>query len=263
MYYFILLWLALFALLYFLITGQLPAEERFNIKKFVRHLAPIAAAVLFFIAGTPLFMTPVAGLLLAMMAWYVVNWVADIIQNRSRVKIKQASRDFITTSSALLNAGKNFGEVVKRASEQLEPPLANDLQDMGAKKIMAGASFPRMFKDLAIKYKVKELSAIANIVEATEFAGGVRAAARGFSRLGTGLRRNDQRIAERAKATMEPKVAAYAVIAVLAVGLLMDATLAREYFMPVKGRVVLTVAMALLFGLVVITKKLSESKDLD
>jgi len=259
----VLLMLTIFTLLYFLITGELPAQERVKPKKIAEHAIPLAIAAVFFTGGSLVFMSPLSGFLSAVLGWLLVAWLKDYLNKREYRKIKEGSRDFISSATALLRSGLAMPEVINKTAAQLKPPLSEDFQAMYARYEMAGSKFPKMFKDLAAKYGVQEFDAISSIVSATEYSGGGQAAAKGFARLGSALRKRDKLLAERAKETMEPMIAAWVVIVMMLAGIVVDVTFLRDMFQDAAAKLVLSAALALTLLMLVMARKLGQSKDLD
>lgn len=259
----VLLLLTIFTLLYYLITGKLPVQERIEPQKIAAHGVPLAVAAVFFTGGAFVFMSPLSGILCAVLGWQLVFWAREYLHQREYRQTKEAARDFISAATALLRSGLAMPEVINKTSAQLKPPLSEEFQAMYAKYEMAGTKFPKMFKELAGKYGLQEFDAISSVVAATEYSGGGQAAAKGFARLGGALRQKDKLLAERAKENMEPMIAAWVVIAIMLTGLVVDVTFLRDMFQDAGARLVLSAALALTLIMLIMARKLGQSKDLD
>lgn len=253
--------LSLFLLFYSLTVGEYPDPS--SIKEAVLRFAlPGGGAVAFFIVASALFKTPIAGLFWAIFGWFVPGWIIEAVKERRQTRLRNLAKDFVASAAGLYAVGQMTSEVVRVMAERFPEPFASEFRDMIAVRNMnPHASFPRMFDNLAEKYGLSEFKAVSTILAASERAGGPLAASRGLKRLGAALRQRDRLLMERAKAIMEPKIAAVATIAILSVGLLLDATAFGQYFEGI-GRIVVAASSALLVGLVFMTKRIAQSKDL-
>lgn len=257
----LLLLLSLALLFYSLLVGDFPDEP--GIKKIIsRYLLPAASAGLTFLICSNLFMSPITGLLWAILGWVFPRWVMDYRQNKRRAYLKGLTRDFVVSAAGLYSVGKVTADVVRIMADRFPKPLSDDFQGMiGVWNSSPSASFPRMFEQIAKKYNLPEFHAVATILSASERTGGPLAAARGLKKLGEALRSQDRMLRERNKAMMEPKAAAYLVIGILTVGLVADVTVFRDYYSG-SGKIVLSAASALYIGLIFMVNNLTQQKDL-
>ncbi len=257
----ILLLISLLLLFYSLTVGQFP--DITNLKKVIqRFVLPGGSAVFFFLAGTLLFQTPLAGLPWAILGWFIPGWITDAVYNHKQDRLRDLARDFVTSASGLFAAGQMTSEVVRTMADRLPEPLAAEFQDMiRTRNVSPHASFPRMFNDLSEKYNLSEFKAVSTILSASDQAGGPTAAAKGLKRLGHALRQRDRLIKERKKAIMESKIAAIVVVIILAVGLLLDATLFKHLFEG-PGKFIMAFSSMLLVGLIFIITNVMRFKDL-
>lgn len=255
-----LLFLSLFLLFWCLILGEPPVE---NVRKFLaRRGLSTGSAVLCLLVGSLLFGTPVAGLFWGLLGWHLPDWITGYIEEKKRARLRALATDFVAAAAGLYAAGQLTPEVVKTAAERFPEPLASDFEDMiAARNMNPYASFPRMFETLAEKRGLPEFRAVAAIVAASERAGGPASAANGLKRLGRALRQRDELLAERAKATLEPRMAAYVTVLILLGGLFLDATLLRHFFEG-PGKLVLAAASGLVVGLAFMVRKIAKQDDL-
>lgn len=262
-FFVLLLALALFLLFYALAGGPLPAGERTRALA-VRLGPPAASAGLAFLAASALFGTPLAGLSWAALGWLLPGWIRDFLAARRRARLGALARDFAAAAAGMYAAGQTTPEVVRAAADEFPEPFRTDFADMVAERERnRNFSFPRAFRELAGKYGLPEFRAVAEILEASERAGGPRAAARGLERLGRALRQRDRLLVERAKALAEVKMAGYVVVGLLLAGLAADATALRHYFSEGSGKLAAGAASAFVAGLILMLRKFSANPDLE
>jgi tight adherence protein B len=236
-----------------------------NIKDWLVHLGlPAISVVVAFLLGALVCRTPLAGVIWAVMGWFVPDWVGGVIAEKKQAVLRGEAKSFITSAAGLYAAGQVTPEVVKTASTRFPEPLAGEFQVMlGRRNTDKKASFPIMFENLAAKYDLPEFKAVAAIIAASEKAGGPRAAAEGLKQLSTALRARDRRMQERRKETLEPMLAALVAILLIVAGFLLDITLlAHYYFSAPAGRIVLSGTSALILIMVLIVMKAVGPKDL-
>ncbi|MGI9951304.1 type II secretion system F family protein [Moorellaceae bacterium AZ2] len=256
----VLLFLSLFSLFYTLISKESPAGSLFFYC--IRHGVKVASAATFLLLGILAFQTPIAGFFWGLLGWHLPTWLAGYREQKRVARLRSLVSDFVAAAAGLYAVGQTTPEVVKNASERFPEPLAGEFKGMlAARRLNPLASFPKMFEAVGEKWGLPELKAVAAIVAASERAGGPRAAAQGLKRLGCALRQRDRLLAERAKATLEPRIAAYVTISILLLGLLLDATVFRGMFEGT-GRLVLAAASGLVVGLVFMVRKLFGEEDL-
>jgi len=256
-----LLLASMFLLFYSLTVGRFPDTHRIK-DMVVRYVLPAGSALLFFAAVTALLRTPAAGLFWAVLGWFIPSWVIRASEEKKRSRLRNMTKDFVTSAAGLYAAGQMTPEVVKVMAERFPEPFASEFQNMVNMRNMSPyASFPRMFERLANKYGLSEFKAVSAIVAASERAGGPVAASKGLKRLGRALRQRDRLIKERAKATMEPRTAVVVAIVFLSVGFLLDATVFREMFEGA-GKLIMVASSALLVGLIFMVNKITRSEDL-
>lgn len=258
----ILLFLSLFALFYLLTGGILP-ETRTGKDYIMRYGSSIIGAGLFFIAGTVIFLTPLSGLLWAVLGWFVPGWVMGKVQQTKQARLMELAKSFITTATGLFAARQTTFDVIEVASRRFPEPFAGEFQNMLAqRKLNQYFSIPSAFEGMAAKYNLPELKAAGAILEASEHAGGPVAAAKGFKRLNHALKQRDKLIQERTKATMEPKIAAGVTIVLLGLGIIADATVWRDLYSQGAGKIVLALSSGLLVGMILMTNKITRSQDI-
>lgn len=255
----LLLLASLFLLFYCLTAKELPEPEAIKAWVLAKGLGAASAAGCFALAS--LLWGPLAGLPWALLGWRLPGWLREAREARRRTRLSALARDFITAAAGMYAAGQTTPEVLRRLAERMSEPLAGEFEGMVARREARGASVPAMFGELAQKYGLPEFGAVARIIAASERAGGPQAAARGLKRLGQALRQKERLAVERAKATMEPKIAAAVTVAILGVGLLLDGTALRAYFAG-GGRLVLAAASGLVVGMLFMLKKIGRSEDL-
>ncbi|RDV81238.1 type II secretion system F family protein [Ammonifex thiophilus] len=256
----LLLFLSLFSLFYTLLSDRSPAGSLFFY--LLGHAAQAASAAAFLLLGTSLFNTPLAGVFWGILGWHLPAWIRNYIEGRRLARLRSAVTDFVAAAAGLYSANQTTPEVVRAAAGRFPDPLGSDFREMlEERQRNVYASFPEMFEELAERRKLPELRAVAAIVRASELAGGPPAAARGLKRLGRALRQRDRLLAERAKATLEPRIAACVTVGILLFGLLLDATLFRSLFSGAGG-FVLAAASGLVVGLVFMVRKISAQEDL-
>ncbi|MBC7105318.1 MAG: type II secretion system F family protein [Firmicutes bacterium] len=255
----LMLFASLFGLFFCLTARELPEPEAVRAWLFGKGLAA-ASALGCFAAASALWGVP-AGIPWAALGWRLPEWAREIRSTKRRAKLSAAARDFVTAAAGMYAAGLTTPEVLRRLAERLPEPLGPELERMAARRELAGQPVPAMFAEVARRYGLAEFSAVARIVAASERAGGPQAASRGLKRLAQALRQKERLAAERAKATIEPRIAAVVTVAVLGAGLLLDGTILRPYFAG-GGRLVLAAASALVVGMLFLLRKISRSEDL-
>jgi len=254
----------LFILFYALTGGPLPEISLDRIKNIsLSFVLPAGCAAGVFILSTFIFGTPLAGLPWSITGWFLPLWIQRYIQAKRQSRLRALARDFITSSAGLYSAGQVTQEVIAATAERFPEPLGADFRDMLAqRRTNPYVSTKKMFEDMGNKYELPEFRAVAEILAASERAGGPQAAARGLKRLGRALRQRDRLISERQKALLEVKIAATVVISILLGGLLLDVTALREMFSQPAGKVVLGLSSGVVVGLIFMTKKITQSPDL-
>jgi len=253
------LFASLFLFFFTLTVKELPEPETVKAWMLGKGLGAASAVACF--AAAALLWGPLAAVPWAFLGFRLPGWIGEIRRTRRKARLSAAARDFVTAAAGMYSAGLTTPEVLRRMSERMPEPLGSELAKMVARREMAGVSVAPMFGDLARRYDLPELEAVARIVSASERAGGPLAASKGLKRLGQALRQKERLAAERAKATMEPKIAAVVTLAILGAGLLLDGTVFRQYFAG-PGRLVVAVASALVVGMVFIYRKVGRSEDL-
>lgn len=256
----LLLFLSLFSLFYTLISGESPAGNL--VLYCLDHGIRVATAAGLLVVGSLLFKTPIAGFFWGLLGWHLPAWIGNYGEQKKHARLRAMVSDFVAAAAGLYAVGQTTPEVVKNAAERFPEPLATDFKGMmAARKLNPLASFPKMLEAIGERRNLPEFKAVAAIVAASERAGGPKAAARGLKRLGRALRQRDRLLAERAKATLEPRIAAYVTISILLLGLMLDATVFRSLFEG-GGRLVLAAASGLVVGLVFMVRKLFGQEDL-
>jgi len=256
-----LLFLSLFMLFYSLTVGRYP-EARTLKEKYLPYALSAGGALAFFIVGSILFQSPVSGFVWGVLGWFVPGWGKRAVLGKKKARLRSLARDYITSSAGLYAVGQTTPDVVRIMAARFPEPLRKEFEDMiGTLTGSPYASFPKMFENLSKKYDLKEFGAVSAILSASARAGGPAAASKGFKRLGKALRQIGKLINERVKAVMESKIAAVVTISILLAGLLLDATLFREYFQGV-GRLVMDASSILVVGLIMMAVKINRSDDL-
>jgi len=252
----VVLFFALFLLSFTLITGELP--ELSGRRDWLKAAGtPVALALAGFVAGTMAFLSPLAGIFLAVLAWRVTVFLLAAAHARQRSLVARQVRDLVTAAAGMFGAGKTAAEVLETAAGHIADPLGADLAVCLARSRGAREPLPRLLFDLATCWDRPELRAMADIVRFGEDTGGRRAVSRGLFRLGEALRRRDRLLAERAKGVAEPALAAWLALAILSGGLITDATVVRPLFAAsVAGRVDLALGLGVIVVLVFVVLRL-------
>ncbi|MDI6906425.1 MAG: type II secretion system F family protein [Thermoanaerobacterales bacterium] len=257
--------MSLFLLFRTLATGESPVKQdpRSLVASLVlRGGTCLGTAVALFFIGTTFLGTPVSGLALGLLGWFLPHWIEEVIASRRQAKLRALARDFITSAAGLYSGNQTTIEVVRLAAERFGPPFGREFEDMVAQnKFNRGASFKQMFEAMGEKYGLDELRAVGHIIAASEIAGGPQAAARGLKRLGEALRQRDKQLSDRKKGLFEPLVAGVVALLGILAGLVLDVTIARPYF-DGAGRWILTASTVLMVGMAFAVMRLSSAKDL-
>lgn len=253
---------SVFLLFYSLTVGVFPDAD--NVRRLVvRHGVSGMYALLAFLLASTVFQTPLAGLVWGVFGWLVPGWIGKSIEGKRRARLKNMVKDFVASAAGLYAVGQVTPEVIRTVADRFAEPLAGEFRNvLAARNLNPNVSIPRMMGDTARKYRVPELEAVAAILAASERIGGPAAASRGLKRLGQALRQRDRLQTERAKATLEPRLAAVVVISILVMGLALDVTIFSGLFRG-QGRMVLALSSALVAGLVLLANKISASDDLE
>lgn len=254
----------LFLFFYFLTVKELPEPGAVRAWLATRGVCAACAAGCF--AGAALLWGVLAAVPWAVFGWKLPDWVAETREAKRKARLAALARDFVAGAAGIYAAGLTTRDVLERMSERVGEPLASDLRDMFAERETADVtkeekSVPAMFARLAKKYGLEEFNGVAKIISASEYAGGPQAAARGLKRLAQAMRQKERLAVERAKATIEPRIAAVVTIAILGAGLLLDGTLLRPYFAG-GGRFVLAAASCLVVGMLFLMRRIGRSEDL-
>ncbi len=259
---YVLLILSFFLLIYAVVGGPLP--DLYNIKeKILRYSTQVVSVLVLFILTSMIFGTPFAGIFWGILGWFLPIWIENAIRDIRQSKLRAQSKDFITSAAGLYAANQVTPEVIQTTADRFPEPFASEFKEMLVKRqTNQSESFPKMFRDLAEKYGLSELRAVAAILAASENAGGPRSSAAGLKRLGGALRDNDRRMAERKKRLIEVKIASIVVILILLMGLAFDVTVIRGLFAESSGKIVLGLASMVVVGLIIMFKKVNQSPDL-
>ena len=260
----VLLLLTLSVLFYTIAGGELPNINFDKIKSnVIRFAIPLSSAAGVFFLSSVILGTPLAGISWGFLGWFLTQWILQALGTRRKNRLRALAKDFVTTSAGLFSAGQVTPEVISTMAGRFPEPLGTDLKEILARrKTNPHASFSRMFEELGEKYQLSEFKAMAAILDASERAGGPRAAASGLKRLGLALRQRDRLYTERQKSLVEVKIAGIVVILLLIAGLLLDVTSFRSMFVEPSGKVVLGISSAITVGLIFMTRKISQSPDL-
>jgi tight adherence protein B len=262
----ILLALSLFLLFYFLFLKDAGAGKiESGIKSWFKRFAlPTVFAVAAFLLGTLVCRTPLAGVIWAVLFWFVPDWAGGFIAERRKSALRGGVKNFIAAAASLYAAGQVTPEVIRIASQRFPEPLRGDFNIMlGRRNTDSRASFPGMFEELSEKYGLPEFKALAAIVAASERAGGPRAAAEGLKQLSAALRSRDRLLHERRKETLEPVIAAGVAIILISLGFLLDVTLlSRLVFSAPGGKIALSIVSLLILIMFLAIMKGVTSQDL-
>lgn len=249
------LFLSLFVFFYLITGGEVPDESK--LKYYAKnYLIPGISAFLFFLFFTMFLKTPLSGLVWAVLGWHVPGSVMQYVKLRKKKMIREQIKNFVASSAGLFAVGMTAPEVLRISADTIGEPLKTEFKNMiAARNLNPQASIPRMFKDLAQKYELSEFEAVSSIIAASEKAGGPQAVSKGMKRLGSALRQRDRLAAEREKAVIEPKIAAYVVIFLLVLGIFVDGLFLSRYFETFAGRIVLFVNSAMTVGLIFLARR--------
>lgn len=240
---------------------ELPEKD--SVLLFIRKLGiPALSMVIFFLAGSALFMTPVAGVFMAALGWYLAVQVERYFTTYQSRQVQKQIKDFVTSATSLYMADNTSPEVIQMSATYMSEPIASELQNMLVERQLKGTTFPVMFNRLAGRYQVPELGAIAKIIEAGEITGGSRSIARGLSRLGDAMRRRDKILTERYRGILEPAIAAVLVMVILIITAILDTTMFRAVFVENGlARLMLGLGVGIISGLAIFTLNLFKNKD--
>ncbi|WP_449241487.1 type II secretion system F family protein [Desulfoscipio gibsoniae] len=225
-----LLLASLFLLFYSIKVGEFPEVN--TIKGFIINMGlPFTSAAIVFFITTLLFMSPFSGALFAVLGWQLPGWTREHFKNQKLKVYKEHTKNFITSAGGLYGAGLVTSEVIRTLAPRFPEPFASEFQSMIARRDLdPQASIPKMLNEIADRYNLSELRAQAAVIASADNAGGPPAAARGSKRLGRALRLRDELIQQRKEATYEPQIASVIVLCILGAGLVLDATIWRDYF---------------------------------
>ncbi|MGB9887993.1 MAG: type II secretion system F family protein [Moorellales bacterium] len=250
---------SLFLFFYCLTARELPEPEAVGAWLAEKGLGAVSAAGCFALAS--LLWGPLAGIPWAFLGLKLPGWVREGVEARRKARLSAAARDLVQAAAGMYAAGMTTPQVLRKLAERLPEPLGPALGEIAAERDWTGRTAPEGLRRLAEEHGLAELSAVAKILEASSRAGGAQAAAAGLKRLALALRQKERLLAERAKATIEPRIAALVTVLVLGAGLLADGTLLRPYFVG-GGRLVLAAGSALVVGMLFLLRKISRSEDL-
>jgi len=254
----VVLFLAIFVVSFVSLTGEL-TELTGRADWWKAAAAPAVATVTGFGVGTAAFLSPLAGIFLAILAWRVTRFITADAHGRRRSLVGKQVRDLVAAAAGMFGAGKTAAEVLEAAAGHIGDPLAADLAVCVARSRGAREPLPRLLLDLAACWDLPELRAMADIARFGEDTGGRRAVSRGLVRLGDALRRRDRLLAERAKGVAEPALAAWVALAILSGGVVTDATALRSLFaVSLAGRVDLALGLGVIVTLVFMVLRLLE-----
>jgi len=246
----IALFLCLAAAIYFAVSKDIPKQE--TIVDFFHKLGlPALVSAGFFMAGSVAFMSPIAGVFLAGLGWFLTGIIENYISNRKTWKVSTQIKDFVTSATSLYMANNTTPEVINAASTYLADPLSFELRNMLLQRNLKNIGFPAQFHNLFEKYEIPEFDAISKIIGAGEMTGGSRSIAGGLSRLGDAMRRRERMRAEQKRSTLEPALGAGLAVLILIIAAICDATAFRSVFAqsPLL-RTALSVGVGIICGLI-------------
>lgn len=224
-----LLVVALFSVFYLLFGGEYP--EIRSVKAFILRIGlPFAFALTILIVTTPILMSPVSGMLLAILGWQIPGWIQEMVSFKRLKKNRDLAQNLATTAANLYGGGMVNEEVFNHLSERFPEPFKTEFKQMVTRRQLdSSTSFAEMLEEMADKYELPELRAKGKILSASK-SGGSKSTAKGMKRLARALRLRNELISERIEATREPKIAVYIVLGIIGGGILLDVTYFREYF---------------------------------
>lgn len=258
----LLLLASLFLLFYSLKVGEFPEIK--TVKEFIIHIGiPFLSATVVFFITTVFLLSPISGALFAVLGWQFPGWIKDSAKYKRLKKHREHAKNFVTSAGGLYGAGLVTPEVIRTLATRFPDPFALEFQSMVARRDLdPTTSIPKMLNEIADKYNLSELRAQAAVIAAADNAGGPPAAARGSKRLGKALRLRDELIQQRVEATYDPKIASMAVLYILGIGLLLDATVWREYFKD-GGQLVMAFSSLLFVGITLMARRAVKVDDIN
>lgn len=251
----------LFFLIYSVIVGEYPEIKTFKDK--LKHIGvPLICAAAFLTIGKIIFMSMLSGLIWAVVGWYMPLHIMRAREKAKRKKYGKMTRDFIATAASIYGSGQTTSEVIGIAAKNFAEPFASEFQAIsGQVGLNRNVNYHSMIEKMGEKYKVKELSAVAPIIKATEYAGGPLAAAASLRELSIALKDRDKQLAEREKENIEPNFACYIGMGLLSIGLLLDVTVFRSLYND--APVMLALGNLIFIAIYFARDKINTNKDLE
>jgi len=250
----------LFGLFFSLLSRDIP--EWYDLRGWVGTvILPLTASSAGFVAGTLVFLSPLSGIVLGILAWRIAGFLAEVRSTRQRHLVANQSRDLVSAAAGMFAAGKTAAEVLEEAAGLIGEPLAGELLVCLARTRGAREPLPKVLEELAACWNLNELRGMADIVRFGSETGGRRAISRGLFRLVDALRHLDHLRAERARNLAEPALAAWLAVLILSCGLLVDVTAARTVFAAsLAGRLDLALGLGVTTGLIFLVLRLQDRK---
>lgn len=257
----LLLLTSLFFLCYSVFIGEYPEPGR--LRDFIKSKAmSFVGMLLFFFIGKIVFMSNLNGLIFAPLGWCIPVWIVAHKKMQQKSKLQELAMNFITGAAGSYGSGQATIGVIQHAAMRMPEPFATDFKDiLGLVRLNRYTTIPHEIRKLGQNYNLKELDAVAGIMEASERAGGPAGAARSLRRLIKTLKDLARQTAERQKSNMEPQVACFIAMAGLAVGLIFDITVFRDMFK--EAKLILSVGCLVFVALVFASVKMSSNRDLE
>lgn len=260
---FLYLLLGVFVLFLFhgLLGGEYPEISTFN-KLVLKVGLPFTAAFLTFLIATPVFMSPVAGVIMAVLGWVLPRWFQENIRFRRLKENRKHAQNLATTAGGLFGGGMVTAHAFNYLGQRYPDPFGSEFKIMNTRKSLdPNISYPMMLVEMAEKYDLPEIRAKAKIIEAADKSGGSASTARGLKRLAKAIRLRNELIQDRIEGTKEPKIATQLSLLIIGGGLLLDITVFRQYFVN-GGQLAVSLGCLFLVGIALAGRKATQIDDI-
>lgn len=254
--------ISLFLLFYSIFIGKFPDKKTLK-HRWINSGIPFVSSVLFFVLGTKLYFSPLAGLFCAIFGWQLPVIYLQKKAAKLRQRYKELSLDFISAASSMYGSNATTPKVIEVCAERLHEPFASELQEILALYKYQGTPIPDSIIDLAERYQLPELKAAGYIIKRSASGGGAQAASEGLMNLVEAVGKVNTRRTERIKNTYDSMLSSRAVLYFLLFGLVLNAIIPTWREANQQNSLVISVGCGLTLGFYYLIRKIGKSKDLD
>lgn len=254
--------ISLLLLFYSIFIGRFPNKETIK-QRWINFGVPLISSILFFVLGTKLYFSPLAGIFCAIFGWQIPVIYLENRARKLRERHRELALDFISAASSMYGSNATTPKVIEVCAERMHEPFASEFQDILAQYKYQGVPIPDSIINLAERYKLPELKAAGYIMKRSASGGGAQAASEGLMNLVEAVGKVNTRRTERIKNTYDSMISSRAVLYFLLFGLILNAIIPSWREVNQQNSLVISVGCGLTLGFYYLIRKIGKSKDLD